>query len=138
MSTLEAQDRQEKTVFGIIKSYYPDLTEKEFDVLWIITYTMWDFHWDFAHYPEIVARVLHLPVGEEEIHEEPSIFTSEEELHSIIAGLVAKGVLEDKLVEFLYGSDDNRHVRNDRVLSFVRNGLYKEMQKKRLELGCEY
>ncbi len=57
---------------------------------------MWDFHWDVAYYDEVVARELGNP-----------IFANEAEVHEVIASPAAKGLLEDKETEFLFGGDDN-------------------------------
>ena len=60
MSESMKQRHPEELVFEIIRSYYPDLTEKEFEVCKNVATTMWDFHADSADYEEVVARWPHL------------------------------------------------------------------------------
>ena len=88
---------------------------------------MWDFHWDVIFYDEVVARALHREA-----------FANEDVVHEIIHSLVTKGVLEDKVVEFVFGDKANASVSSYQALSFAQDGLYQKMQRKRSELGCMY
>ena len=133
MSESMKQRHPEELVFEIIRSYHPDLTEKEFEVCKNVATTMWDFHADSADYEEVVARwpdLMHLGPKN---YARRSLFTVQDEYSSTIASLVAKGVL----AESLNGGDDERF-RNLRILTFSRNDLFKRMQIARIELGCEY
>ena len=113
----------EDLVFEIIRSYYPDMTDKEFEVCRNITTTMWDFHADSADYDEVVTRWPHLHLGPK-VHVRRSLFTGEDEYRKMIASLVAKGVL----AESLNGGNDERF-RNLKVLTFSRNDLLKRCKK---------
>ena len=97
--------------------FYPNLTEKELEVIRKVTTTMWDFHWDVADYNEIVLRALDNP-----------IFASSSDVHKVIGSLVTKGILEDKEIEFLYGIGESQSVRLGRVLTLVRKELYDKMR----------
>jgi hypothetical protein len=106
----------QESVLEIIRSYYPDLTEKEFEVCRNVTITMWDFHADSADYEEVVARWPNVIYLEPKPNLHRSLFTDEDEYRKMIASLVVRGVL----AESLYVGNDDRF-RNDRVLTFSRN-----------------
>ena len=97
MSESMKERHPEELVFEIIRSYYPDLTEKEFEVCKNVTTTMWDFHAPSADYDEVVARWPHLMHLGPKNYERRSLFAGEDEYRKMIASLVAKGVLAESL-----------------------------------------
>lgn len=125
-------------VSSILQSYYPNLTEKEMAVSRQVIITAWDLQTDSACYEEVVCREFHpntYYIGEDEVNDDPPIFSSEEEVKEIISRLIAKEILEDKEVEFVYG---DKSTRKHRHLTYVRKELNEQMQGTREKLGMEY
>lgn len=133
-------------IYVMLLVHYPDLSEKELKVSRTITTTMWDFHYDVALHDEVVARELpyeyfvcreDLP-PEILVNEKPCIFANGAEVHEVIESVVAKGLFQDKEIDFFYGSGDHQKVRKERVLAFAREDLYEQIENMRVKLGVYY
>lgn len=100
-------------VLGTIRSWYPDLSEKELTICMWTFYTMSDLNsGNSAMYIELIARLLE--------HEN---FANEREIEDVIRSLVSKSVLEARQEIWIFGGDEE----SLKVLRFAQEDLYKEL-----------
>lgn len=116
-----------------IRSWHSALTKEELKICEWAFYTMWDLNSrNSAMFDELVLRLLPIDrefyIGEEKIVEKHSCpFTNEEEIRKTIAGLVSRGILDDKSEVWKLGGSNGWREENIRVLSFVYKDLYIEL-----------
>ena len=109
---------QNKIINETLRSWYPELSEKEMMICEWTFNTMSDIGLgNWATYIELIARLLE--------HEN---FANEEEIEEIehmIKSLVSKSVLEVREEEWIFG----RNVESIKVLVFTQENLHKDLQK---------
>jgi len=106
---------QNKIINETLRSWYPELSEKEMMICEWTFNTMSDIGLgNWATYIELIARLLE--------HEN---FANEEEIEDVIKSLVSKSVLEVREDERIFGGDE----KSLKVLVFTQENLYEELQK---------
>ena len=125
-------DYFDRILIRTIKKYYPDLNERELNLLACIDGTMKDSDWSVADAGEVEARMtLNLPWLEPNdyklSHKQIQNKLLPDEYKDILSNLISKNIVQEKTLETTYGSPPETLIKYDRYLAFTNEDMTHEI-----------
>ncbi len=109
----------------IVEKYYPDLSERELELLVCLGWTMKDFNMTEAYSIEVEARMTeNLPLWLESDQEKIQNKLLPDEYKDILSNLISKNIVQEKTLETIYGDSS---IRSDQYLTFTNEDMTNEI-----------